>query len=146
MSSNVRREPRSRVERGSIAVEVAVIAPAFVVLMLLVVFAGRVAEAEGNVQRAASEAARAASLRQHPSDATDDAQATAEQNLSAAGIPCSTLTTTVDTADFRAGGTVTVTVACEASMADIALLGVPGSRTFTARVVEVIDRHRGDSS
>ena len=145
MSGNSRRAPRSRDERGSIAVEVAVIAPAFVVLMLLVVFAGTVAEADGNVQRAASEAARAASLRQHPGDATDDAQATAAQNLSAAGVPCSTLATTVDTTDFRAGGTVTVTVACEASMADVALLGVPGSRTFTARVVEVIDRHRGDS-
>lgn len=145
MTGNAPPLAQSHGERGSIAVEVAVIAPAFVFLMLLVVFAGKVAEAEGNVERAASEAARAASLRQHPSDATEDAQATAAQNLSAAGVPCSALATTVDTTDFRAGGTVTVTVACEASMADVALLGVPGSRTFTARVVEVVDRHRGDS-
>lgn len=134
-----------RDERGSIAVEVAVIAPAFVFLMLLVVFAGKVSEADGNVERAASDAARAASLRQHPSDATTDAQAIAAANLAAAGVPCLILTTTVDTADFSAGGTVTVTVRCEASMADVTLLGVPGRRTFTATAVEVIDTYRSAS-
>ena len=57
---------RWRSERGSISVEVAVIAPAFVFLMLLVVYAGKVSEADGNVERAAAEGARAASLRQNP--------------------------------------------------------------------------------
>lgn len=130
-------------ERGTIAVEVAIITPAFIFLMLLVVFAGKVSEADGNVERAASVAARAASLRQHPSDATTDAQAAAEQNLSHAGVPCIALDTDVDTSDFHAGGTVTVTVTCKASMADVTLLGVSGTRTFTARVVEVIDTYRG---
>jgi Flp pilus assembly protein TadG len=130
-------------ERGSIAVEVAVIAPALVFLMLLVVYAGKVSEADGNVERAASDAARAASLRQDPGDATTDAQDTAAANLAAAGVPCLTLTTGVDTDDFTPGGTVTVTVRCEASMEDVTLLGVPGRRTFTATAVEVIDTYRG---
>jgi len=130
-------------ERGSIAVEVAVIAPALVFLMLLVVYAGKVSEADGNVERAASDAARAASLRQDPGDATLDAQDTAAANLAAAGVPCLTLTTTVDTHDFTPGGTVSVTVRCEASMNDVTLLGVPGRRTFTATAVEVIDTYRG---
>lgn len=136
------RRPR-RGERGSIAVEVAVLAPAFVFLMLLVVYAGKVSEADGNVERAASDAARAASLRQDPGDATTDAQDTAAANLAAAGVPCLTLTTDVDTDDFTPGGTVTVTVRCEASMEDVTLLGVPGRRTFTATAVEVIDTYRG---
>ena len=134
--------PRLRDERGTVAVEVAVIAPALVFLMLLVVYAGKVSEADGNVERAAADAARAASLRQHPGDATFDAQNTAAANLAAAGVPCLNLTTTVDTDDFAPGGTVTVTVRCEASMADVTLLGVPGRRTFTATAVEVIDRFR----
>lgn len=129
-------------ERGSIAVEVAVIAPALLFLMLLVVFAGKVAEADGNVERAASDAARAASLRQDLADATADAQTTAAANLAAAGVPCLTLTTIVDTDDFRPGGIVTVTVRCEASMVDVTLLGVPGRLTFTATAVEVVDRFR----
>lgn len=130
-------------EQGSIAVEIAIIAPALVFLLLLVVFAGKVAEADGNVERAASEAARAASLRQHPADATADARAVASRNLSAAGVPCIDLDTVVDTGDLRAGGTVTVTVSCVASMEEVTLLGVPGRRTFAARSVEVIDTYRG---
>jgi Flp pilus assembly protein TadG len=133
-------------ERGSVAVEVAVIAPALLFLMLLVVYAGKVSEADGNVERAASDAARAASLRQHPGDATTDAQDTAAANLAAAGVPCLTLTTTVDTEDFGPGGTITVTVRCEASMADVTLLGVPGRRTFSASAVEVIDTYRSEGS
>ena len=136
---------RLRDERGSIAVEVAVIAPALLFLMLLVVYAGKVSEADGNVERAASDAARAASLRQHPGDATDDARASAASNLAAAGVPCLGITTTVDTIDFAPGGTVTVTVHCEASMADVTLLGVPGRQTFTATATEVIDTYRSGS-
>ena len=137
---------RARGERGSIAVEVAVIAPALLFLMLLVVYAGKVSEADGNVERAVADAARAASLRQHPADATRDAQIVAAANLSASGVPCLTLSTTVDTNDFEPGGTVSVTVRCEASMKDVTLLGVPGHRTFTATAVEIIDTYRAGGS
>jgi Flp pilus assembly protein TadG len=135
----------TRDDRGSIAVEVAVIAPAFIFLMLLVVFAGKVSEADANVTRAASHAARAASLRQHPHDADADAQASAAANLDAAGVRCTDLYVTVDTTDLRPGGTVSVTVACVASMDDVTLIGVPGRRTFTATAVEVVDTYRGQS-
>ncbi len=136
--------PSWRSERGSISVEVAVIAPAFVFLMLLVVYAGKISEADGNVERAAAEGARAASLRQNPAAAIDDARAVVEANLAAAGVPCSQLDTSVDTSMFEPGGTVTITVRCDASMADVTLLGVPGTRSFTATSAEVIDTYRSD--
>jgi Flp pilus assembly protein TadG len=133
---------RATGDRGTVAVELAVLAPAYIFLLLLVLYAGRVSAAETDITRAASVAARAASLRQHPTDATRDAQATAAANLAASGVPCAPLTTDVDTADFGPGGTVTVTVTCRAPMADLALLGLPGTRTLTATSVEVIDRYR----
>jgi len=129
-------------DRGSVAVETAVIAPALVALLLLVVFAGRVAQAEGDVRRAASEAARAASLEANPDTATTAAVDTAAANLAASGVGCGDLDTTVETDNFTPGGTVTVTVRCVASMADVSLLGVPGQRTFESRSVEIIDRYR----
>jgi Flp pilus assembly protein TadG len=132
-------------DRGSAAVELALIAPALIFLLLLVVYAGRMSEADDNVRRAASEAARAASLRQHPADAADAARSTVSANLSAAGVPCSQQRTEVDTSDFVPGGTVAVTVRCETSMRDIALLGVPGSVTFQSHAVEVIDRLRSST-
>lgn len=133
-------------ERGSVAVETAVVAPALVVLLLLVVFAGRVAQAEGDVRRAASEGARAASLEQYPENAELAAKDIVTANLAASGVVCGRLDTTVDTSDFSPGGSVSVTVRCTASMADVALLGVPGERVFESRSVEVIDRYRGDGS
>ena len=134
---------RCRDQRGSVAVEMAVLAPALVVLLLLVVFAGRVAQADGDVRRAASAAARAASLRQDPGEAEVAGRQTASANLVASGVGCARLDTDVDTTQFFAGGTVAVTVRCTASMADVSLLGVPGRRTFSARSIEVIDRYRG---
>lgn len=132
-----------RREQGSVAVEVAVLAPALVALLLLVVFAGRVAQADGDVRRAAAAAARAASLRQEPGDAEQAARDAAGANLRTSGVACGQLETVVDTSRFAAGGTVAVTVRCSASMADLSLLGVPGRRTFSAGSVEVIDRYRG---
>jgi Flp pilus assembly protein TadG len=137
---------RAAGDRGTVAVEVAVLAPAFIFLLLLVIYAGRVSAAEADITRAASAAARAASMRQHPTDATRDAQTAAAANLAASGVTCIDLTTEVDTGDFTPGGTVTVTVTCRASTADLTLLGVPGTRTFIARSVEVIDRYRSSNS
>lgn len=70
----------------------AVIAPAFVFLLLLVVYAGKVAEIDGNVERAAADGARAASLRQDPGDAASDAEAAVHANLAHAAVPCADLT------------------------------------------------------
>ncbi len=133
---------RMRSEHGSVAVEVAVVAPALVALLLLVVYAGRVSQAEADVRRAAAEAARAASLRQVPAEAVAAAEQTAAANVATSGVACARLQTLVDTSAFVPGGTVAVTVSCDASLADVTLLGVPGERRFEARSVEVIDRYR----
>ena len=129
-------------DRGLAAVEMAIVAPFLVAMLLLVVFVGRVSEADGTVRRAASEAARAASLRQDPADAAEAAQTTVDANLSASGVACESLTVDVDTSVFGPGGRVAVTVTCDASMSDVALLGVPGTRAFEAHAVEVVDRYR----
>jgi len=133
-----------RDDRGSVAIEAAIVAPSLIALLLLVVFAGRVSEADGNVTRAASEAARAASLRQSPATAEADAQRVAAENLEAAGTRCNELRVDVDLSDFEPGGTVAVRVRCTTAMSDVAPLGLPGSRTFTAESVEVIDTFRGE--
>ena len=66
-------------------------------------------------------------------------------NIAEGAVECRHLDVSVDTSDFVAGGQVAVTVVCEASFADIAMLAVPGSRTFEATAIEVIDTHRADS-
>jgi hypothetical protein len=113
--------------------------------MLFVVFAGRVAQAEGDVANAAHEAARAASLVGAPQAAAKAATETAEANIAEGAVACRHLEVIVDTTDFGAGGQVTVTVSCEAGFGDIAMLAVPGSRTFVATAVEVIDTFRAST-
>lgn len=134
-----------RDDEGSVAVETAVVAPALVMLLLLVVFAGRVAQAEGDVRRASSEAARAASLEQYPAEAEQAAVDSVQANLSASGVVCGDLRTDVDTSDLVPGGSVTVSVRCVASMSDVALLGVPGQRAFVSSSTEVVDRYRASA-
>jgi len=131
-------------EAGAMSTELAVITPVLIGFMLLVLFAGRVAQVEGDVAHAAHEAARAASLRGDVQAAVRAAEEMAGANIAERAVACRRLDVAVDTSAFAAGGQVAVTVSCEASFADLALLAVPGSRVFAATAVEVIDTYRAD--
>jgi Flp pilus assembly protein TadG len=134
---------RWRTQDGSIAVETAVLAPVLLVFMLLIVYAGRAAQADADVRSAAARAARAASLTGDADAATMAATATATANLATAGISCTQADVTVGTGDFQAGGSVTVQVDCQVSNADLVLLAVPGHRWSSATSVQPVDTFRG---
>ena len=131
---------------GVVAVELVIIAPVILLgLMMLVVFAGRFAHAENSVQVAAQRSARAATLKDRPGTASEVARHTAEVNLAEAGVACSQgLDVAVNTAKLRPGGQVTVTVICTASFADVASLGVPGTRVFSSTSTEIVDTYRSN--
>lgn len=129
-------------DRGTVATELVLVVPVLVVLLLTVVYAGRVTRAQTLVREAASRAARAASLRQTEAAAAGDARAVALANLGGSRVSCSTVSVTVD-ADLRPGGSVAVTVRCTADLDGLGLLGVPGSRTLTATATQVVDTWRG---
>jgi len=134
-----------RRDDGSAPVEVAVVAPAVLVLLMLVLYAGRVTRTEGEVQSAASAAARAASLEASIGVAQDQAESVAEDNLNDADISCvdSSVELVDDATDMSPGGQVTVAVSCTVSNSDLSLLAVPGENSFTATATEVIDTFRG---
>ena len=131
-------------ERGAVTSEMAVVMVTFFAgFLMLVVFAGRVGQAENDVRSAAHEAARAATLEGTPEAADARARDVVASNLAASGIACAGgITTDVDVSNFVPGGWVTVTVTCNASISDVASLNLPGSRTFTASASEVIDVYR----
>ena len=70
-------------ERGSVSVELALLAPALLLLLSFAVVAGRSQVAEGAVAEAARAAAREASLSRDPAIATASATAQAERTLAA---------------------------------------------------------------
>ena len=131
-------------ERGAVSSEFAVImAVFFTSFVLVVVYAGRVTQANNDVRSAAQEAARAASLTNTSTGAVAEAQRVAAANLVDSGLSCADgFTVNVDTANFTPGGNVSVAVTCHTSLRDLAAIGVPGTKTFAAKAVEVIDTYR----
>ncbi|HZD68902.1 MAG TPA: TadE/TadG family type IV pilus assembly protein [Actinomycetes bacterium] len=133
--------PRER-ERGSAAVEAAVVAPALLLFILLVVLGGRVASAKLRVEEAARDAARAASIAGNAGQAAAEADSTARASLGNAGVTCASFSVQPDLGGFRPGGSVRVTVRCTTPLGELAPLPVPGSKTLSASYLVVIDPFR----
>lgn len=131
-----------RDERGSATAEIALLTPLLIIMLLFVVFCGRLADSKLRLEDVAHQAARAASLARTVTSAHDDAHATAHAALADAGITCHSLAVTVTTAGLRPGSTVTVDITCAVGLSDLALLGVPGSTTLSASFASPVDTYR----
>jgi len=133
-------------DRGSATLELAILAPALLLLLGLVALAGRVQVAAGAVEHAAATAARDASLDRTGDAARTEAIAAAERELAAQDLRCAPSSIVIDTAGFAESvgqtATVTATVSCTVTLADLAIPGLPGSRTLTATATSPIDRYR----
>lgn len=130
-------------DRGIAHVELAIGGVVLLVLLGLVVFAGRTAAFDTDVQTAAAAAARAASRQATPAGATAAAQQTAAANLQDTAVGCTSLNVHVTAGSMEPGSTVSVSVSCDASFSDLAPLAMPGQRSFTHSASEVVDTFRG---
>lgn len=142
MTGRDQRRQASERERGSIAVELVLLAPLLIALLLFVVGLGRIAHARGQVDGAAGVAARSASLARTANEASQAGERAARAYL---GENCRTLDVEIDTAAMRPGGAVTAHLRCTASLAGLGLAGFPGHRTFTATAIAPIEIHRSIS-
>ena len=137
---------RARRDRGSAAIEAVIGVPAFLLFVGLVIFAGRVAVAHQAVESAAAAAARSASIARTQQAAATDARTAASGSLTDQDIHCLTAQVDIDASAFGAPvGTpakVTATVTCVVDLADLAVPGVPGTRTVTATMSSPIDTYR----
>lgn len=132
-----------RGERGSAAVELVLLTPVLVSLLLLTVALGRLASVNGTVFDAARDAARSAANARTAVEARNTATLLARTVLDGNDAGCDSPSVIVDTSDWRAGGSVAVTVRCSVPLADVAGFGIGGTRTIDARFVEPLDRWKG---
>jgi Flp pilus assembly protein TadG len=132
-----------RAERGSASLGLALITPALLVVLLFVVALGRLGQARGQIDGAAAQAARAASIARNPAAARAAAEQTASATLTAGSLPCAGLEVAVDTSGFRPGGQVVVDLTCTVSLGSLSGMGLQGSKTLNTRAVAVIDAFRG---
>jgi Flp pilus assembly protein TadG len=143
----LKRQP----DAGSAALELVVLAPVLLLLIVLVVAAGRLSIAKSSVDAAARDAARQASIALNPSAAQQDGDASARAALRDDGLNCVTESVTVDTGEQDGTGfavqagtpaTVSATVSCTVPLSDLALPGLPGEHTMTATFASPLDVYR----
>ena len=140
------RTTRCDHERGSATVELVILTPVLILFLLLYLGFGRVTRAEQLVDDAAAQAARAATLNYtSPGGATAAAEQAAAQALTESGLACASDQVTVDTADDRPGGSITVHLACHTDLSQVIAAGFPGSTTLTASSTSPIDPYVPDA-
>ena len=127
-------------EAGDITAAIAVTALLF--LAFFAIGALRIVGTGGDVDAAARAAARAASATGNAAAAEAAASSVAGETLAHRGVACQGLTVAVG-GDLAAGGIVTVEVTCVVSLADVVLVGFPGTRTLTGHGIEQVDQLRG---
>ena len=146
---STRREPRERRrlrdERGAVSTELVLLTPLLIVLLLFVVALGRLASARLDVDGAAAQAARAASIATTPAAATATAAQTATAALGTDHVTCAALTVHTDTASFAPGGSVAVTVTCSVALSDLVGLRLPAAESVSSTATSVIDTYRAAS-
>jgi len=135
-----------RDETGSVTAELVLLTPLLILLLLFVVALGRLSGARLDVDGAAAQAARAASIARDPTTATAMAEQTATAALGSDHVTCAQLTVNTDTSQFTPGGSVAVTVTCSVSLSDLTGLRLPASEQISDRFVAVIDQYRSATS
>jgi hypothetical protein len=122
-------------ERGSLSAETVLLAPVFLLFLLFLVGAGRMVEAQGEVNGAARDAARAASVERTLSDAETAADEAAKDALSGECEP----EVSLDGSVWEEGGRVRAQVTCSL---DLAFLGFGAAKEMTGDSVVPLELYR----
>ena len=132
-----------RGERGTAAVELALVAPLLVVLVAVVVAGGRIVQTKSALLAVAREAARAACEATDADEASSAAASTASRAAAGLGLDPSGVALSQGSSGFDRGGPYRVSVSYEVALADLPGLGLlPGSLTLRASHVELVQRFK----
>jgi Flp pilus assembly protein TadG len=128
-------------ERGSFAVELAVLAPVLLAFMMIIIDGGRVTWAKSRLQGAARDAARSVTINHNSGQgAFDSANKAMTDALNNSGVNCGgpTLTLAPDPRNQAIGNgeVVTATVTCDVQFFFV------GTKTITRTQQSVVDTYR----
>lgn len=141
-----RRRGHRHGDRGSVAVELAIILPLFVAMIAVGIVLGRVNLAYNTVAQAASDAARTASIARDADTARRHGEQVARTTLANQGLACQRVTVDIDASQFAVPvgqpAVVHATVTCQVAYTDVALPGVTPSREVTVSFTSPLDTWR----
>jgi Flp pilus assembly protein TadG len=126
-------------QRGSMAIEIVILTPVLIAFTLLVVAGGRFVGRQGDVDSAARDGARAASIQR-----TEDSAVSVARSVAAASLPAGAVCqpAAVDTSNWVQGGSVAVVIQCQVSYSGLGLIGLPGSARLEGSSVAPLDQFR----
>ncbi|MDL4776116.1 TadE family protein [Actinomadura xylanilytica] len=136
-----RGDAADRADRGSMSLEMVLVTPVFIAFLLLLAGAGRMVDAQSQVDGAARDAVRAASVARSAGGADQMARDAAAANLKGHSWCSGGPRTDTDLVDWRPGGRVAVTIICDVDLADLAFIGLPGVKSLAGKAVAPIDTY-----
>lgn len=129
---------RAAGERGSVSVELAILAPLVGILLACVVLVGRVQIARADLEGAARSAARDLSIARDPIEALATVRDDLDTTLDVGSPSCRT----VVFAPVISATEVSVTLTCTVDLQAAAVLPVPGTMDLSATATEIVDEYR----
>lgn len=127
-----------RDQRGSMAVEVVLLTPVLFAFIMLIVMFGRYVAVRGDVDAAARDAARSASLQ-----GSRPAAEQAARSVVAASLDKETTCQSVSLVGaWSPGSEISVRLTCRVSLDGLGLIGVPGSVSIDAESAVPLDPYR----
>ncbi|MCZ7537256.1 MAG: pilus assembly protein [Acidimicrobiia bacterium] len=129
---------RAAGERGSVSVELAILAPLVGILLACVVLVGRVQIARADLEGAARSAARDLSIARDPTAALATVREALDVTLEVGSPSCRTVVFT----PVISATEVSVTLTCTVDLQAAAVLPVPGTMNLSATATEIVDEYR----
>ncbi|TDW22791.1 TadE/TadG family type IV pilus assembly protein [Kribbella kalugense] len=134
---------RRRGQRGTMALEMVILAPVLLLLFMFLLACGRYFQTSSLLESAARDGARSASQARSLPDAQTRVDQAVTSTMSQAIKSCKTTATGSITTGFVAGSPLSVEVTCTINYRDLGLLGLGGDTTITKRFTSSLDPYRG---
>ncbi|MFC6157055.1 TadE/TadG family type IV pilus assembly protein [Kribbella sp. NPDC058693] len=132
-----------RRERGTMALEMVILAPVLLLLFMFLLACGRYFQTSSLLESAARDGARSASQARSLPDAQSRVDTAVSTTMSQAIKSCKTTASGSITTGFVAGSPLSVEVTCTINYRDLGLLGLGGDTTITKRFTSSLDPYRG---
>ena len=126
-------------DRGSMSLEMVLVTPLFVAFLLFLAGAGRMVDAKSQVDGAARDAVRSASIARSAPAAQRLAADTAAAGLTGTDWCSGGPSVRTDVSDWGPGGRVGVTITCDVDLGDLSFIGLPGTKRLQGHAIAPID-------
>ncbi|MET9311634.1 TadE/TadG family type IV pilus assembly protein [Kribbella sp. NPDC003505] len=139
----VRRLLARRRERGTLALEMVILAPVLLALFMFLLACGRYFQTSSLLEGAARDGARSASQARSLQEGQGRVDQAVTAAMSQAVESCKQSASGSITTGFTAGSPLSVEVTCTINYRDLGLLGLGGDTKITKRFTSSLDPYRG---